>query len=286
MVEQITALIPCKDERLNIRPCIESVREVADEILIADSGSTDGTLEIVRAIGGCRIIEREYVHSGDFKNWAIPQATHPWVLIVDADERVGPRLVQEIQHVLRHGPRHDGYWIHRENYFLGHRIHFSGWRTDKVLRLFRRDRGRYVGNNDHAEIVVQPGSVGRLKSRLQHFTYWSYDQYLRKSSRYSTFQAQLWHGAGRRPSAARLLLTGPLRFLHTYVIRLGFLDGLAGFQVCALTAYTSFLKQARLWELCCGRKQPDPEAGQTAGTPAAMAATPTAARALGEMASS
>ena len=92
MTAKLTVLIPCKDERRNIRACIESVQAIADEILIADSGSTDGTLDIVRDIGGCRIIEREYINSANFKNWAIPQARHEWVLVVDADERVTPEL--------------------------------------------------------------------------------------------------------------------------------------------------------------------------------------------------
>ena len=85
MAEKLTVIIPCKDEETNIRGCIHSARKVADEIIIADSGSTDRTLEIVQ---GVRVIEREYVNSGDFKNWAIPQATHPWVFILDADERI------------------------------------------------------------------------------------------------------------------------------------------------------------------------------------------------------
>ena len=262
MANQLTVLIPCKDERMNIRPCIESLHDLADEILVADSGSTDGTLDIVHQIGSCRIIEREYVHSGDFKNWAIPQARCPWVLIVDADERVGMRLSEEIRRVLQTGPRCDGYWLYRENYFLGHRIRFSGWQTDKVLRLFRRDAGRYVGNNDHAEVAIRSGRVGRLNSRLRHFTYWSCDQYFKKFHRYTTYQAQLWYHQGRRPDALRMISTGPLRFLHTYFIRLGFLDGLAGFQVCALTALGSYMKQARLWELCHGQRQPDPEANR------------------------
>ena len=88
MPNKLTVLIPCKDEIKNIRPCIESVRSIADEIIVADSGSRDGTLEVVRSLGGCKIIEREYVHSGHFKNWAIPQCAHPWALIVDRKDRV------------------------------------------------------------------------------------------------------------------------------------------------------------------------------------------------------
>ena len=97
MMDRLTVIIPCKDEAKNIRACIESVRGVADEILVADSGSSDATLSIVESLGGCRVTEREYVNSANFKNWAIPQATHSWVLVVDADERVTPELAQEIR---------------------------------------------------------------------------------------------------------------------------------------------------------------------------------------------
>ena len=166
----LTVLIPCKDERRNIRPCIEAVRPVADEILVADSGSTDGTLRIVRRIGGCRVIEREYIDSGNFKNWAIPQARHDWVLLVDADERVTPRLADEIRRVLAGEPQCDGYWIRRANHFMGHRIRFSGWQNDRVLRLFRRDLARYDDSGDHAEVAIASGKVGRLRRRLAHYT--------------------------------------------------------------------------------------------------------------------
>ena len=133
MMPKLTALIPCKDERLNIRPCIESVRSIADEILVGDSGSTDGTLQIVAQIGGCRVIRREYVSYGNYLNWAVPQASHPWVLVVDADERVTGSLAREIRRLLASDPPMDGYWIRRANHFLGHRIRFSGWQRDRVL---------------------------------------------------------------------------------------------------------------------------------------------------------
>ena len=201
MSNKLTVIIPCKNEREHIRACIMSARQVADEVLVADSGSTDGTLEIARELG-CRIIEREYGTSGDFKNWAIPQAAHEWVLILDADERITPALAAEIRGVLAE-PRHDGYWIYRRNHFMGHPIRFGPWKNDRCLRLFRRDLGRYVGPTDHAEVELSSGTVGRLRERLTHYTCDSYSQYLPKLSRYADVQARIWQAAGpARESAA------------------------------------------------------------------------------------
>jgi glycosyltransferase involved in cell wall biosynthesis len=265
MKQKLTVIIPCKNERKNIRPCLEAAKRVADEILVADSGSTDGTLDIVRDVGGCRVVEREYVNSGNFKNWAIPQAMHPWVLIVDADERVTPELAEEIHALLNGCPKHDGYHIYRANYFMGHRIRHSGWGRDKVLRLFRRDLGRYVGESDHAEVSVASGRVSHLKARLEHFTYWTYDQYFRKFERYTVQGAQNRRAASKRASFVQMLLAPPLRFLHFYIFRLGFLDGMAGLQVSALTGMSSFVKQVRLWEMDQAIPQPDPEAERPLG---------------------
>src|SRR3954469_21932669 len=133
MSSKLTVIIPCKNERENIGACVVSARQIADEVLVADSGSTDGTLEIARDLG-CRIIEREYGTSGDFKNWAIPQATHEWVLILDADERITPELAAEIRGELVK-PRHAGFWVYRRNHFMGHAVYHGPWRNDRCLRL-------------------------------------------------------------------------------------------------------------------------------------------------------
>jgi glycosyltransferase involved in cell wall biosynthesis len=259
MRQKLTVLIPCKNERLNIRPCLESVRPIADEILVADSGSTDGTLEIVADVGGCRVIEREYIDSGDFKNWSIPQAAHEWVLIVDADERVTDEMVAEIRAILQN-PQHDGYRIWRRNFAFGQEIKHCGWSNDNVLRLFRRDLGRYVGGGDHAEVEISTGKVGFMKARFLHYTYWSIEHYLKKFDRYTMLAAKSWEARGDRAMFASLLLRAPFRFFHAYVIRLGFLDGKAGLILCMLTGFYSFTKVAKLWVLTEGLKQPDPEA--------------------------
>jgi (heptosyl)LPS beta-1,4-glucosyltransferase len=260
MTSALTVLIPCKDERRHIGPCIESVRPVADELLVADSGSTDGTLPIVRRLGACRVIQREYVSYGDFLNWAIPQARGPWVLVVDADERVTEPLAAEIRRILHRGPSCDGYWIRRANHFLGHRIRFSGWQTDRVLRLFRRDAAHYPGCGYHGRTAIASGNVGRLRGRLLHYPYGSYDDYFRKFQVYTLRQARRWHAEGKRAGLCSLLTSGPLRFARDYVLRLGMLDGRAGLQVCVLAGFYSFMKRARLWELNHARPQPQDEA--------------------------
>lgn len=184
-------------------------------------------------------------------------------MIVDADERVTAELAAEINSLLHTTPPCDGYHIYRANYFLGHRVRHGGWGRDKVLRLFRRDLGCYQGESDHAEVSVIGDNVGHLCGRLEHFTYWTFDQYFTKLHRYTQQSADNRHAAGKRASYLRMLLSGPLRFLHCYILRLGFLDGMVGLEVCTLTGLSSFIKQVRLWELEHARPQPDPETGET-----------------------
>ena len=260
MSNQITALIPCKNERLNIRPCIESVRGLADEVLVADSGSTDGTLDIVREMGGCRIIERQYVNSADFKNWAIPQATHPWVLLVDADERITTPLAAEIRRTLASaGGEIDAYSIRRLNHYLGHRIRRCGWERDRVIRLFRRDACRYRQRWVHAEIEIQRRLVSELREPMLHYTTWTTDHYLDKLNRYAHWGALNSRDESRPLSLTSMALVAPLRFLQLYLLRGGFRDGMPGFQVCMFAAFYSFLKKAKQWEMQHAIPQPDLE---------------------------
>ncbi len=185
MKEKLTVIIPCKNERKNIRPCVTSAKRVADEVLVADSGSTDGSLDIVRSLGGCRIVEREYINSGNFKNWAIPQATHHWVLIVDSDERVTPELAAEINDLLAAGPKRDGYHIYRGQ--------LLPWAPHSPCRLGQRQgpaavsprHGTLPGRKRSCRSGSHLGQRRQAKHRLEHFTYWTYDQYFQKLHRYT-----------------------------------------------------------------------------------------------------
>lgn len=263
MSTRITVLIPCKNERLNIRPCIASAASLADEILIADAGSTDGTLDIVRDVGGCRIIERDYLHAADFKNWAIPQATHQWVLLVDADERITPQLAAEIRRTLgRTSGEVDAYLVRRLDHYLGRRIRRCGWERDRVIRLFRRDACRYQPRWVHAEIDIDRKRVRRLREPMLRYATWTTDRYIEQLNRDAEWGALNSRDQSRRLSIASMMVVAPLRFLHLYLLKGGFLDGAPGFQVCMFAAFYSFLTKAKQWEMQHAIPQPDPEAGR------------------------
>lgn len=261
MRQPLTVLIPCKNERRNVRDCIASVRPVADEILVADSGSNDGTQQIVRGIGGCRLVEGDFINYAQFKNWALPQASHPWVLIVDADERVSDALASEIRATLLDPPNElDGYWISFRCFFMGHRLDYAGWNTP-AFRLVRRDRCRYAMRRVHEEMRVAARRAGRLNEPLLHHSFWTYDEYFQKYIRYTQLGAEEMQQAGGKASWSGLLVRPFLRFLQLYVLRRGFLDGLPGLQICMLTAFfNTFMKQARLWEMQHALPQPNSEA--------------------------
>jgi len=258
MMQKLTTIIPCKNEELNIRSCIESVLDISDEILVADSGSTDRTMEIVKEYN-CRIIEREYVYSADFKNWAIPQAKNQWILIIDADERITPELSQEIEQVFQEEPEYDGYIIYRRNYIFGHVVRRSGWGTDNVLRLFKRDTSRYKDMRVHSEIVVESGKVGKLQGKLEHYTYWSFGQIMEKYERYATWAAEDLEEKGKKSGFLHITFLPLWRFFRQYFIQRGFLDGIPGLIVCTISMYYVFLKYAKLWAMQHGLKQPNPE---------------------------
>ena len=163
----LTVLIPCKNEAQNIAACIASARLIADEVLVADSGSSDGTLELAKRDAD-RVIERDYVDSGDFKNWAIPQAACSWIFVLDADERVTPELATEIRQTLRSNDSVSStnalaYSVPRRNFFLGHPIDHGDWASDRVTRLFTRDDCRYKLHTDRSEIGVPASRLGKLK---------------------------------------------------------------------------------------------------------------------------
>ncbi|GIX45197.1 MAG: glycosyltransferase family 2 protein [Candidatus Hydrogenedentota bacterium] len=245
MRKKLTILIPTYNEERNIRGAIECSRW-ADEILVVDSFSTDATPQIAAEMGA-RVLQHEYVNSAAQKNWAIPQASCEWVMVLDADERIPPALRDEILAFLENPGDVAGLRIYRDNHFMGRRIRYCGWQDDSVLRVFPRDRGRYLEREVHADVVVD-GPVKVLRNKLYHNTFESFDQYMRKFDRYTTWAAGDRAKTTRKVTAVHLFLRPAWRFFRQYFLRFGFLDGRAGLIICMLAAFSVFLKYAKLWE--------------------------------------
>ncbi|MBE0617957.1 MAG: glycosyltransferase family 2 protein [Proteobacteria bacterium] len=242
---RLSATVICKDEAEKIRGCLESVR-FCDEVLVVDSGSTDGTLEICRELAD-RVVERPWPGYVAQQNFARTEARGQWVLSVDADERVTPELAREIGAVLAGEPELDGFRITRHVHYLGRWIDHSGWYPEPRVRLFRRERGEWQGVDPHYDVVVR-GRLGRLHGEILHYTYDDLTDHVRTLNRFSSILAREHRERGRRFSWGNLLLRPPLEFLKKFVWKRGFLDGAPGFFVAALSSVYVFLKFAKMWE--------------------------------------
>ncbi len=241
----LSVIITTYNEEVNIAECIESAIW-ADEILVVDSHSTDRTTEIA-ARYPVQILQREYYGSAAQKNWSLERVTHDWVLILDADERVSEPLAKEILRLLIEGPRLNGFYIRRLNIVLGKLIRHSGWSTDRVIRFFNRNFGRYPNRRVHADLEVE-GPTPVLVHPLSHYTFRSLEQYLEKLLNYAEWGAAQGFREGRSAGFLEIAGRPAWRFIRSYFLQLGILDGWHGLVVCSLQAFGVFLKYARLWE--------------------------------------
>lgn len=259
-MEKITAIIPTFNEEIHISEAIKSVLW-CDEIIVVDSFSSDNTVEIARSFPQVKLLQREFKYHADQKNWTIPQAAHPWVFILDADERPTPELVREIQKVLKSSTKISAFWIYRTNHFMGKLIKYSGWQSDKVMRLFKRDECRYHDVFVHEELTTE-GIVAKLEAKLIHYTYKDLASYLKKADRYTTWGAmdrfKKFQKQGRKIGPAYLVFRPVGRFIRHYLLRLGFLDGTHGLVVSSLAAYNVFIRAVKIWRLQNGEEIKDP----------------------------
>ena len=243
---RLSVIVLTLNEEQNIGDCLESIRW-ADEIVIADSGSRDRTLEIARGYGA-RILTIEWKGYGAARNSAVATATGDWILWLDADERVSPELAEEIRGILADPAcRMDGFMIARRAYFLGRWIRHSGWYPSRVLRLFRRGHGTFTETHVHERLELS-GSTGTTRHDILHYTDPDLEHYLAKFNRYTSLGAADLAAAGRRPVLADLLVRPPFQFVKMYLLRRGFLDGLHGLVLAVLSSAYVFVKYAKLWE--------------------------------------
>ncbi|RMZ49760.1 glycosyltransferase family 2 protein [Flavobacteriaceae bacterium PRS1] len=249
---KLTAIIPVGNEIHNIEAVIASVN-FANEVLVVDSFSTDGTYEKAKELTN-NVLRREYQYSALQKNWAIPQAKHEWILLVDADERVTPELKAEIIEILNN-PKDDivAYWIGRNNHFMGEPVRYSGWRNDTVIRLFKRDFCSYQDKLVHAEIIAN-GTIGKLKHKLYHNTYITFDKYMEKMNRYATLQAKDYDAKTGKLTPYHFVIKPFWGFIKHYLVQSGFRDGVIGFTIGYVQGYIIFMRYVKLWLLRKGRK--------------------------------
>ena len=240
---RLSAIIITKDEAANIGDCLDSVA-FCDERIVVDCGSGDGTVLIAKE-KGARIAFHDWQGFGAQKNYALSLAHGDWVLSIDADERVTPELQAVILAAIGND-KIDGYNIPRKSSFCGHVMRHAGWYPDYVLRLFRRGRARFSDDVVH-ERVICDGKVARLKTPLTHYAVHRLEDAIRRMDTYSTLGAQKFVASGRRVSILSGVAHGMLSFLRTYVLRLGFLDGAAGFLLAVANAEGTYYRYVKAW---------------------------------------
>lgn len=246
-MHKLSVIIVCMNEAKRIGACLESV-SFADEIVVVDSGSTDETLEIARRFTE-RIFVRDWPGMTDQKNFALDKAGHEWVLNLDADEVVSPELGREIQDLLSGGGiKEDGFYIDRRTFFMGEWIRHSGWSPDYILRLFRRDKGRFTGGDPHSHVEVN-GATAKLAGPLMHYTYEDISHQARAMTRWGLDAGVEKHKQGKKFRLFDLLFRPPFAFFKAYVIKRGFMDGMAGLVISVMNGYYTWLKYLRMWEL-------------------------------------
>jgi glycosyltransferase involved in cell wall biosynthesis len=245
-VAKLSVIIITKSEAENIRACLESVKW-ADEIIVVDSGSSDATVEICRELGA-KVHVHDWPGFGMQKNRALSYATNEWVFSLDADERVTPELQAQLIKAMEDG-RNDGFYVPRLSQFCGKYIRHSGWYPDYVLRLFRRTRGRFSDDMVHERVILE-GTAGRLSSPLLHYSYLNEADVHRKTEQYARAGAMQMLKNGKTATIADAPLRAGWAFIRTYFLRLGFLDGIAGFNIALMNFRTTYLKYRQLRTLC------------------------------------
>jgi glycosyltransferase involved in cell wall biosynthesis len=246
MSELLSVVVITRNAADQLPACLESVR-FADDIVVVDSGSDDATVEIAKR-HGARVVHQDWLGYGKQKQFAVAQARHRWVLCLDADERVSDELHRSMQNELT-APRWQAYRMARCNRFMGRWLKHGEGYPDWSLRLFNREHANWSDDAIHEKVVTQT-TIGTLTGDLLHESSEAgIADYLTKQNRYTTLQAQALYARGKRVGSVRMLLSPVFRFIKFYLLRLGFLDGVAGLVHISIGCFNTYTKYAKLMEL-------------------------------------
>ena len=234
------------NEEKNLARALKSAREIADEIIVVDSGSTDHTAEIAREYGA-KFFYRAWTNFGDQRNFAMAQANCEWIYTLDADEELSEELRASLLEWKKTEARWNAYEMPRLTWYLGAWIKHSGWYPNLQRRLYRKSAGRYDGIVH--ETLVFAGDAGYLKGDLLHYTVVNFAEHEENVERYSTLAAQKMFDEGKREWRGAMWFATPWNFVQSFVLRLGFLDGYRGALIARMNARTTRLKFAKLGKL-------------------------------------
>lgn len=248
---KLSVVIITHNEKDNIAEALESAAW-ADEVVVVDSFSTDGTAEICGRYTGS-VYQEDWRGFAGQKQRAVELAKNDWVFVLDADERFTEALRAEVRTLMERQPERPGYMVPRRNHFMGRRIRYGGWYPDYSVRLFDRTRGRF-GDRPVHEAVLLDGAAGVLKNPMLHYTYNGVSDYLGRMERYSTLAAEEMRASGRKAGALDLTLRPMFTFFRMYVVKQGMRDGFYGLMLAGLYSYYTFAKYAKLWEMGRGGK--------------------------------
>lgn len=242
---RLSVVIITYNEEKNLERCLQSVKYIADEIVVVDSFSTDRTEEIALHYGA-RFIRERFRGYGAQKNFANAQASHDWILSLDADEALSPELTSSIKAV-KSRPQHTAYELSRLTNYCGSWIRHCGWYPDRKTRLFDRRKGAWKSEDIHEYwSPVTPEETGKLHGDLYHYSYYTLSDHLRQIERFSEILARAAVAKGKNASVWTVHFAPKWKFITAYIIRLGFLDGYAGYLVCRMSAFATFMKYSKI----------------------------------------
>lgn len=242
--QTLSVIVVAKNEAHDIADCIRSVKDIALEVIVYDSGSTDGTPDICRELGA-KVVVTDWPGDGPQKNRALDIAAGDWVLCLDADERAGPELRADILRVLAEGSSHSAFRSPRSSSFCGRFMKHSGWWPDYIIRFFKRGEGRFTDVRTHTHLEYK-GTLGTLRGPVVHLAIPALEESLDKMNSYSSSGAATLRDKGRTSSVTEAAVRGLWMFFRVYFLKLGFLDGREGFVLAVLNAEGSFHKYAKI----------------------------------------